>query len=165
VQVRLASDADSAAIAAIWNHEVATGTATTDTEPRDAAAQQAWLTAHGGAHPVLVAVDAGRVVGYGCLSPYRPKPAFRHTVENSVYVDRHHRGHGVGSAILARLLALAAEHGHHSVLARITAGNDGSLRLHERHGFRVVGMEREVAFKHERWLDVVVMQRMLDAGE
>jgi phosphinothricin acetyltransferase len=165
VRVRAATDADNARIAAIWNHEVTTGTATTDTEPRDAAAQRAWLAAHDDGHPVLVAEAAGHVVGYGCLSPYRPKPAFRHTVENSVYVDRRHRGRGVGGALLAQLLAEAAGHGHHSVLARITADNAPSRRLHARHGFTTVGTEREVAFKHGRWLDVVVMQRMLRAGE
>ena len=161
VLVRDAVEADNGAIAAIWNHEVATGTATTDTAPRDADAQRAWLAAHGGPHPVVVAVAAGGVVGYGSRSPYRPKPAFAHTVEDSVYVDRRHRGHGVGAAVLARLLALAAEHGHRSVLARVTAGNAASLALHERHGFGVIGVEHEVAFKHGQWLDVVVMQRML----
>jgi L-amino acid N-acyltransferase YncA len=162
VRVRRATEADAAAIAAIWNHEVTVGTTTTDTEPRDLDAQRAWLAAHGEAHPVLVAEESGTVIGYGCLSPYRPKPAFRHTVENSVYVDRRHRGRGVGDALLARLLAAAAEHGHRSVLARITAGNERSVRLHERHGFRTIGVEREVACKLGRWLDVIVMQRMVD---
>jgi phosphinothricin acetyltransferase len=165
VLVRPAIEADNAAIAAIWNHEVGAGTATTDTEPRDAAAQRAWLAAHGSDHPVLVAEEGGAVVGYGCLSPYRAKPAFRRTVENSVYVERRHRRRGVGGALLTSLLAAAAARGHHSVLARITADNAASLRLHERHGFGVVGVEREVAFKHGRWLDVVVMQRLVRAAE
>jgi phosphinothricin acetyltransferase len=136
-------------------------TANHEIEPRDAVAQRAWLAGHGAGHPVLVAAHSGDVVGYGCLSPYRPKPAFRHTVETSVYVDRRHRGRGVGGAILKRLLAMAAEHGHHSVLARITSDNEASLRLHAHHGFRVIGGEREVAFKHGQWLDVIVMQRMV----
>lgn len=158
VRVRDAVPADGDRIAAIWNHEVLWTDATTDTEPRDARAQRAWLERHTGAYPAVVAVAGDAVLAYGSLSPYRPKPAFARTVEDSVYVERGRRGAGLGTLILGELVRRARELGHRSMLARITSGNDASLRLHRRHGFSVVGVEHEVAFKLGRWLDVTVMQ-------
>jgi L-amino acid N-acyltransferase YncA len=159
--VRPAVTADSAAIAAIWNHEVLHTTATTDTEPRGLEAQQAWLAAHGPRYPVLVALEDGVVVGFGALAPYRPKPAYAWTAENSVYVRDGWRGKGVGRLLLDRLLALGRDHGHRSVIARVTASNEASLALHERRGFARVGHERQVALKHGTWLDVVTLQVIL----
>lgn len=159
--IRPAVAADSEAIAAIWNHEVLHTTATTDTEPRSLEAQHAWLAAHGPRHPVIVAVDGGEVVAFGSLSPYRPKPAYAWTAENSVYVKDGWRGKGLGGALLDRLLVLAQEHGHRSIIARITASNEASLALHERRRFVRVGHERGVAFKHGIWHDVVTLQRIL----
>jgi phosphinothricin acetyltransferase len=161
IVLRPAAAADSAAIAAIWNHAVLHTTATTDTEPRGLEAQQAWLAAHGPRHPVLVAEEGGEVVGFGALSPYRPKPAYAWTAENSVYVRDGWRGKGVGGLLLDRLLAVARDHGHCSLIARITASNAASLALHERRGFARVGHERQVALKHGIWLDVVTLQRIL----
>ena len=160
--IRPAALSDSEAIAAIWNREVLETAATTDTEPRSVEAQRAWLAAHGPAHPVIVAVEDGEVVAFGALSPYRAKPSYARTVENSVYVKDGWRGKGLGGLVLERLLALAAEHGHRSVVARITAVNEASLALHERHGFVRVGHEREVAIKHNVWHDVITLQRMVD---
>ena len=159
--IRPAAPSDSEAIAAIWNREVLQTAATTDTEPRTVEAQRAWLAAHGSGHPVIVAVHGDEVVAFGALSPYRTKPAYARTVENSVYVKDGWRGKGVGGLVLDRLLALAREHGHHSVIARITAGNEASLVLHERRGFVRIGRERQVAFKHGIWLDVLTLQRIL----
>jgi len=159
--IRAALSADSEAIAAIWNHEVLHTSATTDTEPRSLEAQRAWLAGHGARHPVVVALEGDEIVAFGALSPYRPKPAYAWTAENSVYVKDGWRGKGVGGALLDRLLALAREHGHRSLIARITASNEASLALHERRGFVRVGHERGVAFKHGIWLDVVTLQRIL----
>jgi phosphinothricin acetyltransferase len=159
--IRPATPADNVAIAAIWNREVLQTAATSDTEPRDPGAQRAWLAAHGPRHPVIVATESGEVVAFGALAPYRAKPSYARTVENSVYVKDGWRGKGVGGLVLDRLLALAREHGHHSVIARVTAPNEASLGLHERHGFARVGHERQVAFKHGVWLDVVTLQRVL----
>lgn len=159
--IRAAGPSDSQAIAAIWNREVLETTATSDTEPRTVQAQRAWLAAHGPRHPVIVDVDGDEVVAFGALSPYRAKPSYARTVENSVYVKDGWRGKGLGGAILDRLLALAREHGHHSVIARITGVNEASLALHERHGFVRVGHERQVALKHGIWLDVMTLQRVL----
>ena len=159
--IRPAVPADNEAIAALWNREVLGTLATTDTEPRSPRAQRAWLRAHGPRHPVIVAVEGDAVVAFGALSPYRPKPSYARTVENSVYVRDGWRGKGLGALVLDRLLLLARERGHRSVIARITGGNEASLALHERRGFVRVGREREVAFKHGMWVDVVTLQRIL----
>jgi phosphinothricin acetyltransferase len=101
-------------------------------------------------------------MAYGCLSPYQAKRAFARTVEDSVYVRRGRRGAGLGALVLAELIRRAGTLGHHSLFARITAGNAPSRRLHARHGFRLVGVECESAFKLGRWHDVTIMQRRLD---
>ena len=162
--VRAAVSGDAARLAEIWNREVVETLATTDTEPRDATAQRAWLAAHAPAYPVVVALAGERrdiVAGYAALTPYRPKPAFRHTVEDSVYVDSAWRRRGVGRLLLAHVLRLAVAAGHHSMLARITADNVASRTLHEALGFRLVGIEEDVAFKLGRWLDVAIYQQSL----
>jgi L-amino acid N-acyltransferase YncA len=161
--VRDARPEDDAQIAAIWNHEVLWTDATTDTEPRDAAAQRAWRERHHDAYPAIVLAAGDEILAYGSLSPYRPKPAFARTVEDSVYVKQDHRGAGLGGRILGALVDRARALGCRSILARVTSGNAASIRLHARHGFRVVGVEREVAFKLGRWHDVTVLQRALDA--
>lgn len=163
VALRAARDADLGQIAEIWNHEVLGTAATTDTEPRSSSAQREWLARHTERYPVVVAVapDEETVLAYGSLSPYLAKAAFARTVEDSVYVERSHRGAGLGGLILAELIRRARELEHHSILARITARNSASLRLHARHGFEVVGTERESAYKLGRWHDVTIMQRRL----
>jgi L-amino acid N-acyltransferase YncA len=169
VRIRAARESDLAQIAAIWNHEVLDTDATTDTEPRSLVAQREWLARHTERYPVVVAAVASDdperdedVLAYGSLSPYQGKPAFARTVEDSVYVERRHRRAGLGGLILAELVHRAQALEHHSILARITAKNTASLRLHARHGFQPVGIERESAFKLGRWHDVTIMQRRLD---
>jgi L-amino acid N-acyltransferase YncA len=169
VAIRTACESDLAQIAAIWNHEVLGTDATTDTEPRSLIAQREWLARHTERYPVVVALAAGdrepsdTVLAYGSLSPYRAKLAFARTVEDSVYVERSHRGTGLGGLILAELIRRARALEHHSILARITAKNSASLRLHARHGFQLVGTERESAYKLGRWHDVTIMQRRIDS--
>ena len=170
IALRAAREADLPQIAAIWNHEVLSSDSTTDTEPRDPAAQCEWFAWHTERYPVVVATVAtsgpehdGEVVAYGSLSPYRRKPAFARTVEDSVYVACAYRGAGLGGLILAELVQRARALEHHSIVARITARNAPSLRLHARHGFREIGVERESAYKLGRWHDVAIMQRRLDA--
>ncbi|HEY7520123.1 MAG TPA: GNAT family N-acetyltransferase [Methylomirabilota bacterium] len=159
--IRLACAADNAGIAAIWNLEAIGTTATTDTAARTPDEQASWLASHTQDYPVLVAVDGDEVIAFGSLSPYRPKPSYRWTVEDSVYVKEGYRGKGVGSDILAELVARARKRGHRSVVARVTSENAPSLCLHRRHGFQRAGYERQVAFKLARWLDVVTLQRLL----
>jgi phosphinothricin acetyltransferase len=159
---RLARVEDAEAIRAIYNREVTESTVTFDLVPRTLEQQRAWIIEHAGGHPAIVAVDEhDLVVGFGCLSPYRSRPAYTTTVEDSVYVHHDHRGAGVGRVVLAELVRLATAHGFHSVMARIVGGHDVSIRLHQDCGFELIGIEREVGRKFGRWLDVALMQRML----
>ena len=159
--MRLATVNDAEAIRRIYNLEVTTSTVTFDLVPRTLTEQQAWLVDRNGAHAVLVAEADGEIWGFGSLSPFRERPAYSTTVEDSVYVDRARQGQGVGKALLGGLVDTATNHGFHTVIARIVGGHDGSIALHAPVGFEVVGTEREVGRKHRRWLDVVIMQRML----
>ena len=154
--------ADAEAIRQIYNVEVETSTVTFDMVPRTLEDQQRWIEQRSGAHLALVAEDDdGLIAGFGSLSPYRDRPAYSPTVEDSVYVARDRQGEGVGKLILQGLVAAAAAQGFHSVMARIVGGHDASIRLHAAAGFEVIGTEREVGRKHRRWLDVVLMQCML----
>ncbi|MEY2566251.1 MAG: L-amino acid N-acyltransferase [Actinomycetota bacterium] len=161
MEVRLAIPSDAEAIRAIYNVEVSESTNTFDLVPRTVEQQQAWLADHAGAHPAIVAVSNGAVVGYGSLSPYKERPAYATTVEDSLFVHREHRGEGVGRNMLEELLRLAADHGFHAVIARIVGDNAASIRVHEACEFERVGVEREVGRKFGRWLDVVELQRLL----
>lgn len=159
--VRTATLDDAEAIRSIYNPEVLESTVTFDLVPRTLDQQRAWLAARSGAHAVLVAEDAGEVVGFGSLSPYKDRPAYSTTVEDSVYVRRDQQGRGLGKLLLAELLSVATLHGFHAVMARIVGGHDASIGLHAALGFDIVGTEREVGRKFGRWLDVVLMQRLL----
>jgi phosphinothricin acetyltransferase len=161
MQLRLATLDDAEALREIYNLEVTTSTATFDLVPRSLDEQRAWLTERSGARAVLVATDGSEVCGFASLSPWRDRPAYATTVEDSVYVHREHRGEGVGRALLAELLATATAHGFHACMARIVGGHDASIALHAGCGFDVVGTEREVGRKFGRWLDVVLMERLL----
>ena len=152
---------DADALRAIYNIEVLESTVTFDLRPRSLAEQVAWIEEHSGGHPAIVAVDAtDEVVGFASLTPYRPRPAYSTTVEDSVYVRRDLRGRGVGRLLLGELVQLARDHGFHSVIARIVGDHDASIALHRACGFEQVGREIEVGRKFNRWLDVVVMQNM-----
>jgi L-amino acid N-acyltransferase len=162
VQVRLANGDDAEAIRGIYNREVTGSTVTFDLVPRSLADQRTWLEAHAGAHPAVVAEDdGGDVVGFGSLSPYRSRPAYSTSVEDSVYVRHDQRGAGVGKVVLAELVRLAEVHGFHAVFARIVGGHEASIALHRGCGFALVGIEREVGRKFGRWLDVALMQRLV----
>ena len=163
MDVRPATLADAEAIREIYNVEVTTSTVTFDLVPRTLEEQQAWLSARSGAHAVLVAVDGSEVVGFGSLSPWRDRPAYSTTVEDSVYVRRDRQGQGVGRLLLAALVDTATAHGFHACMARIVGGHEASIALHVACGFEVVGTEREVGRKFGRWLDVVLMERILMA--
>jgi L-amino acid N-acyltransferase YncA len=161
VTIRAAERRDAEATRAIYNVEVAESTVTFDLVPRTLDDQRQWLDDHAGGHPAVVAVDDGEVVGFGSLTPYRPRPAYATTVEDSVYVRRDRRGGRIGRALLDDLVERAAAHGFHAVIARIVGGHEASIALHTACGFELIGVEREVGRKFGRWLDVVEMQRML----
>lgn len=159
--IRPATPDDAEAIRAIYNLEVTTSTATFDLVPRTLEDQLAWQASRSGAYAVIVAEVDGEVAGFASLSKWRDRPAYSTTVEDSVYVHRDHHGKGVGRALLERLVETATAHGFHACMARIVGGHEASIALHRACGFEQVGVERQVGRKFNRWLDVVLMERML----
>ena len=161
VVIRPAAAGDAEATRRIYNHEVEHTTHTFDLVPRTLEDQRAWLRDREGALGVVVAEVGGEVTGFASLSEYRPRAAYRTSVESSVYVDESARGRGVGRLLMQELVVVAGARGFHTMIARIAGGQEASIRLHRAVGFTTVGTEREVGRKFGGWLDVVVMQRML----
>ena len=165
VSLRLAVIDDAEQIRTIYNYEVENTAVTFDLVPRTLAEQVEWLDRRSGAFAAVVAVDlddpTGDVVGFGALSPYKERAAYRTSVEDSVYVRRDRNGQGIGRLILEELLAQAELSGFHAVFARINANGEASVALHSSCGFELVGVEREVGRKFNRWHDVAIMQRLL----
>lgn len=161
--LRAAEIRDAERIAAIYNYEVENSTSTFDLVPRTIEAQREWLTARTGAFSVIVADDPNAgVIGFAALSTYRERAAYRTTVEDSIYVHREHQRKGLGRLLLGELLEVALNSGFHTVIARIDSQSSGSIELHRSLGFQNVGVEREIGRKFGRWLDSVIMQRMLE---
>jgi phosphinothricin acetyltransferase len=157
-----AGAAHAEGILEIYNRAVTESTDTFDLVPRTLEQQMSWLDDHSGVHPAVVAAGSdGAVLGFGSLSPYRPRPAYSTTVEDSVYVAEGARGGGIGKALLLELIRVGRDHGFHSLIGRIVGHNEISIGLHRACGFTEVGVEREVGRKFNRWLDVVVMQLLL----
>jgi len=157
----MARVSDAEAVAAIYNAEVTGSTVTFDIEPRTIAEQRRWIEHHQGVHPAVVALEGAAVVGFGALSPFRDRPAYSTTVEDSVYVDAAWRGRGVGRLLLVELISLAEKQGFHAVIARTSGDNNTSIALHQACGFTLVGVEREVGRKFGRWIDVAILQLLL----
>jgi len=162
--IRPATEQDIPAITAIYNEVVVNSNAVW-TEKQDSEADRlAWMKARQGlGYPVLVAVERTTVLGYGTLGDFRAWPGYRHSVEHSVYIHSEHRGRGLGRIILDQLVAAASSLGKHVLIAGIDGGNQASLRLHAQTGFVEVARMPEVGRKFGRWLDLVFMQRILDA--
>jgi phosphinothricin acetyltransferase len=165
--VRSAADADLPAVQAIYAHHVLHGSASFETVPPDLAEmarRHAEITGRG--MPYLVAEVGGEILGYAYAGPYRPRAAYRFTLEDSVYVAEGAAGRGVGRRLLDRLIADATALGYRQMLAVIgDSGNLGSIVLHQRAGFTHLGTLQSVGFKFGRWLDVVLMQRALGTGD
>jgi L-amino acid N-acyltransferase YncA len=161
--VRAAVPADLEAVAAIFAY-YATSTVTTFEEvPPTVADWQRRLDDLADRNlPFLVADQDGTVTGYAYASPWRPKPAYRYTVEDTVYISPARTGHGLGRALLAALLTECEQAGARQVIAVIAdTGSDASVELHRRLGFTPAGRLRRAGFKHGRWIDTVLMQREL----
>lgn len=165
--VRAATAADLSAVTAIYRHHVLHGLATFEIEPPDVAEMGCRFAAvRGLGLPYLVAELRDGIVGYAYAAVYRSRPAYRFTVEDSVYVDNEFAGQGVGSALLPALIAGCADAGRRQIVAVIgDSGNSGSIRLHAKFGFDRVGMLPAVGFKFGRWVDSVLMQREVGDGD
>ena len=162
--IREATSDDAEAIRLIYNHEVENETSTMDLVSRTLETQREWIAARSGAFCAVVAVDSsGTVLGFGALSEYKDRSGYRSTVENSVYVHRDVARRGIGKQILLHLIETATVSGFHSVIARIEAQSLASRGLHSSCGFELVGIEKQVARKFGKWLDIAVMQKSLAA--
>ncbi len=165
--IRAATDGDVAAIAAIYGHHVLHGTGTfEETPPPEAeiAARIAAVRALG--LPYLVAADGGgQVAGFAYASAFRPRPAYRYTAEDSVYIHPDQMGRGLGKALVAEVVAACEALGVRQIIAVIgDSANAGSIGLHRSLGFEDAGVGRAFGFKFGRWVDVVWMQKTLGVG-
>lgn len=161
--IREAVAGDLERVREIYNDSIARETASLYTEPRTEEQMRKWLGQFGQGHPLVVAEEAGRVVGWACLSPWDERLGYRTTAEFTFYVDAAARGRGLGRELLAHLDARAAGLGLRCVVSRIVGDNAASIRLHEQAGFACAGTLRQVGRKFDRWLDVVLLQKLYGA--
>jgi len=162
ITTRLAIGADAAAIAAIYNEGIADRVATFETEPRTSKQIETQLRDKGDRYPTVVAERDGRIVAWAGAGPYRSRAAYAGVAEHSVYVARAARGSGAGRATLEAFCRAYAERGFWKIVSRIFPENAASLALHERCGFRVVGVYRRHGKLEGAWRDCVIVERMLD---
>lgn len=166
IEIRPTTEADLPAITAIYAQAVREGTATFELEPPDLVEMTRRFHAlRDGGFPYFVAVLDGRIAGYAYAGPYRPRPAYRFTVENSVYLDPASHRRGIGGRLMARLITACEAKGFRQMIAVIgDSANAASVGLHTKCGFELIGTHPSVGLKFGRWLDTVMMQRALGAG-
>src|SRR6195952_3218696 len=165
-EIRPATEADLPIVTEIYEHAVRHGTATFELTPPDLAEMTRRFKALiDGGFPYFVGLLDGRVVGYAYAGPYRPRPAYRFTVENSVYLQPAIHRRGVGLQLMQRLITECEARGYRQMIAVIgDSANAGSIGVHSRTGFAMIGTHPDVGFKFGRWLDTVMMQRALGEG-
>jgi len=161
VTVRAATAADVEAICRIHNQGISDRIATLDTTPRTGDDTSKWLLERGPRHPVLVADLDGAVVGWASLNQFNPRPAYNHVADFSVYVERGMRGKGIGRELLEALIERARAIGFHKMVLAAMAFNDAGLGLYRRAGFSRVGIYKEHGQLDGRWVDVVIMEKLL----
>lgn len=167
LSIRDVTPADMPAISAVYASEVRDHVNTYEYDvPDEAEMQRRMQGIVESGYPYLVAEAGGQLLGYAYASSYRARAGYRFTVENSVYVAAGWQGHGVGAALLERLIAECEARGYRQMIAVIgEPANTASIRLHEKFGFQLIGVFRGIAWKHGRWLDTVQMQRALGRGD
>lgn len=162
--LRPAAHADLPGITAIYNEVIASSTAIYSYVPVTLEDRTQWLTAREQqGYPVLVAAEGSEILGFSTFGDWRSWPGYRYTVEHSVHIQAARRGQGIGKALVQALFPLALALDKHVMIGGIDAANQASIRFHERLGFVPTGQIREVGHKFGRWLDLVFMQRLLDA--
>lgn len=163
ITIRPATGQELPTILAIYNDAILTTTAVYDYQPHTLAMRQAWYEAKVAASwPVFVADEAGVVVGFSSLGPFRAWAAYKYTVENSIYVAAARRGQGIGKLLLLPLIEAARQMEMHAIIAGIDATNVASYRLHQSLGFVEVAHFREVGYKFGRWLDLKFLELLLE---
>jgi L-amino acid N-acyltransferase YncA len=165
-EIRPATEADVPAITAIYQQAVREGTATFELAPPDLAEMmRRYRALVDGGYPYFVAMLDGRVAGYAYAGAYRPRPAYRFTVENSIYLDPSFHRRGIGMLLLERLITECETRGFRQMIAVIgDSANAGSIGVHTKGGFKMIGTHPNVGLKFGRWLDTVMMQRDLGEG-
>jgi len=166
LDIRPAGEADLPFITGIYDHAVRYGTATFELIAPDLAEMtRRYRSLRDGGFPYFAAALDGRVVGYAYAGPYRPRPAYRFTVENSIYLEPAIHRRGIGLQLLQRLIVESEARGYRQMIAVIgDSANTGSIGVHARTGFKMIGTHPNVGFKFGRWLDTVMMQRALGEG-
>ncbi|MFH1689649.1 MAG: N-acetyltransferase family protein [Candidatus Eisenbacteria bacterium] len=163
MRVRTARAADLAAMNEIYNNEVASGTSTFDTEPRNGERGREWFDSHGDdAYPILVAESDSEIVGWASLTPWSERGAYARTVEGSLFVRATHRRRGIGHALHEAIVERARTAGHGVLIARVESGNVASRELLLSSGFSSVGVMHRVGKKFDRLLDVELFEMALD---
>ncbi|WP_438434126.1 GNAT family N-acetyltransferase [Gorillibacterium sp. sgz500922] len=165
IVIREAVREDVPELLRIYNHYIAASAATFDLEPQTLEQRLDWFSHYGGDYPLIVAEADGRVAGYAYLSVFRAKPAYKPTVESSVYLDPNSLGRGIGKTLLNEILQRGQALGYHSVIACITVGNEVSVRLHEKFGFRLAGTLPQTGLKFGVWHDIQFYQLILDGPD
>jgi L-amino acid N-acyltransferase YncA len=163
--VRLARADDAAAIATIYNEGIADRVATFETEPRTPEQIARQLADKGDRYPTVVVDRGGQIVAWASAGSYRNRPAYAGVAEHSVYVARGARGTGAGRAALEGLIRAYAQRGFWKIVSRIFPENTASIRLHERCGFRVVGIYRRHGKLEDEWRDCVIVERLLEGDQ
>jgi L-amino acid N-acyltransferase YncA len=161
ILTRFATANDAVAVCAIYNQGIEERIATLETELRSPEERRRWMAARGSRHPVIVAEQAGSVIGWASLNIFNPRPAYEHVADLSVYVDRGWRGKGVGQLLLERLIEIARQLGYHKMVLAAFPFNAAGMALYERLGFRTVGIYREQGLLDGKWVDVIVMEKLL----
>ena len=156
--IRPATEKDQEAIMDIYNEAVENTTATFDTEKRTAEKQFAWFRNHKHNHPVIVAEENGIITGWASLSAWSERCAYDGTVEVSVYIHHEHRGKGIGKKLLELITLEGKKVKNHSVISRISEGNEISIHIHEQLGYRHIGVMKEAGMKFGKYIDVYLMQ-------
>ncbi len=159
--IRDASEDDAAAIAAIYNQGIQDRIATLETEERTAEERRAWFLSRGPRHPVVVEERDGAIVGWGSLNTFNPRKAYDHVADFSVYVERAWRGKGVGSSLLDALISRARQLGYHKLVLSAFPWNTGGMALYQKFGFRTVGTYQEQGRLDGRWVDTIIMEKIL----
>jgi phosphinothricin acetyltransferase len=179
-RVRLATEADAAAICHIYNQGIEDRIATLETELRTPDERRQWLAARSPRHPVIVAeltqpattsnspptsrseqAPLATTIAWGSLNAFNPREAYRYVADFSIYVERAYRGKGVGKVVLGRLIELAREQGYHKMVLSAFPYNSAGMALYERVGFRTVGIYKEQGLLDGRWVDTIVMEKLL----
>lgn len=161
IRIRKAKEEDINTITDIYNEAVRNTTATFDTSEKSYEERMSWFCNRDDNFPVYVVEKAGKVAGYGALNKWSDKEGYNVTAEISLYIHPDYRGLGIGGQLIDFIVVAATETNLHTIIARITEGNEPSIHLHRKNGFKVCGILKEAGYKFGRYLDVTIMQKML----